>query len=284
MGSFRYLLAVLVVASHAHGDIAGYNIGISAVISFFLISGYVMTILIDRHYAALSKVGLFYLDRCARLFPQYTLYLLIALAVLAAIHHPMLASCGPYEIGLNALIFPLDIYQLIGLRCMIIPQAWSLGLELSLYAIIPFLIIYRPLAKWSVAISFGIFALAFFGIISPDTYGYRLLPGTLFIFFAGTAMARQDILWRNLPAGIWIAAIMAFVALHFNERLCALPASKEIVVGLLLGIPALGILRRVRFSKWDEFAGNLSYGVFVSHFVLIFFFKATPAVAAMASE
>jgi len=35
MGSFRYLLAVLVVASHAHGDIAGYNIGISAVISFF---------------------------------------------------------------------------------------------------------------------------------------------------------------------------------------------------------------------------------------------------------
>ena len=69
-------------------------------------------------------------------------------------------------------------------------------------------------------------------------------------------MARQDILWRNLPAGIWIAAIMAFVALHFNERLCALPASKEIVVGLLLGIPALGILRRVRFSKWDEKRGS----------------------------
>jgi peptidoglycan/LPS O-acetylase OafA/YrhL len=123
---------------------------------------------------------------------------------------------------------------------MIIPQAWSLGLELSFYAIIPFLIIYRPLAKWSVAISIGIFALAFFGIISPDTYGYRLLPGTLFIFFAGTAMARQDILWRNLPAGIWIAAIMAFVALHFNSGCAHCQPARKSWWGFCLVSPRSG--------------------------------------------
>ena len=122
MGSFRFLLAVMVVISHAHGGFAGYNIGIVAVISFFLISGYVMTVLVDRYYGTLSKIGLFYLDRSARLLPQYVLYLLLALSALALTRNSLLQSCGAYEFGLNLIIFPLDLYQLIDLKCMLIPQ------------------------------------------------------------------------------------------------------------------------------------------------------------------
>ena len=49
---------------------------------------------------------------------------------------------------------------------------------------------------------------------------------------------------------------MAFVALHFNERLCALPASKEIVVVLSVWIPALGIYDVFGFRGGPE-AGKI---------------------------
>jgi hypothetical protein len=90
-----------------------------------------MTILVDRHCETLPKIGLFYLDRSARLLPQYVLYLLFALSALALTRNSLLQGCGAYEIGLNLIIFPLDFYQLIDLKCMLIPQVWSLGLLCS---------------------------------------------------------------------------------------------------------------------------------------------------------
>ena len=83
-----------------------------------------MTIL-DRHYETLPKVGLFCLDRSARLLPQYVLYLLFALSALALTRNSSLQGCGAYEIGLNLIIFPLDLYQSIDLKRMLIPQVWS---------------------------------------------------------------------------------------------------------------------------------------------------------------
>jgi peptidoglycan/LPS O-acetylase OafA/YrhL len=273
MGSFRYLLAVMVVIRHAHGGFAGYNVGIVAVISFFLLSGYVMTILIDRYYGALSKIGLFYLDRSARLLPQYVLYLLFALSALALTRNSLLQSCGAYEIGLNLIIFPLDLYQLIDLKCMLIPQAWSLGLELSFYAVVPFLIVFRQLTKWAALGSITIFLLAFFGTIDNELYAYRLLPGTLFMFLVGVALARPSLLWHNMAATIWLGALALSITLHLSDQLYALPCNKEVIAGILIGIPALAILKRRSFSKRDEFAGNLSYGVFLSHFIFISVFQ-----------
>jgi peptidoglycan/LPS O-acetylase OafA/YrhL len=273
MGSFRFLLAVMVVISHAHGGFAGYNIGIVAVISFFLISGYVMTVLVDRYYGTLSKIGLFYLDRSARLLPQYVVYLLLALSALALTRDSLLQSCGAYEFGLNLLIFPLDLYQLIDLKCMLIPQAWSLGLELSFYAVVPFLLVSQQFARWAALGSIAVFLLAFFGTIDNELYAYRLPPGTLFIFLVGVALARPDFFWRRMPAAIWLAALALFITLHRSEKLYAEPCNKEVIAGILIGIPALAILKRRSFSKWDELAGNLSYGLFLSHFIFIMVFR-----------
>jgi hypothetical protein len=51
VGYYRLLLAFFVVISHADQVIffsSGYHIGVSAVISFFLLSGFVMTALIQK--------------------------------------------------------------------------------------------------------------------------------------------------------------------------------------------------------------------------------------------
>ena len=50
LGSLRLLLALAVAASHVDYRIAGLNPGVSAVVGFYLISGYVMAGLLQRHY------------------------------------------------------------------------------------------------------------------------------------------------------------------------------------------------------------------------------------------
>ncbi len=67
MGAYRLLLAVLVAVSHMGKLFMGFNPGVVAVISFLLISGFVMTSLIERNYKAPEKIGRFYLDRALRL-------------------------------------------------------------------------------------------------------------------------------------------------------------------------------------------------------------------------
>ena len=82
MGAYRLLLAVLVAVSHMGKTFMGLNPGVIAVISFLIISGFVMTSLIERNYKAPETVGLFYLDRALRLYPQFLFYFAVACAVI----------------------------------------------------------------------------------------------------------------------------------------------------------------------------------------------------------
>jgi peptidoglycan/LPS O-acetylase OafA/YrhL len=66
-----------------------------------------------------------------------------------------------------------------------------------------------------------------------------------------------------------VGAVVAFAALHLSERLYALPASKEVIVGLSLGISTLENLE----TRWISEVGSRSYGVFLSHFAFIFLFQ-----------
>mgnify|MGYP003343567634 FL=1 len=50
MGYLRLILALLVLLSHAGWRVAGLNPGVTAVIGFYLISGYVMAGLVRSHY------------------------------------------------------------------------------------------------------------------------------------------------------------------------------------------------------------------------------------------
>jgi len=90
--------------------------------------------------------------------------------------------------GTSITIFPLNFFQFPALGLyngQLLPQAWSLGLELSFYIVPPAIVFLPRIITWAVAVSLGIFLLAYLGLIHPDIYGYRLLPGVLFIFAVG---------------------------------------------------------------------------------------------------
>src|SRR5262245_54544738 len=132
MGTYRLFLAIMVALSHLGITFFSINTGISAVVSFFLISGFVMTALIQKSYPTADRVSAFYLDRAMRLFPQFLFYLAVSLGV-ALLLRPQsvyLSDLTPVKVALNALMIPLNFFMVGDLMTgMLIPQAWSLGLE-----------------------------------------------------------------------------------------------------------------------------------------------------------
>jgi peptidoglycan/LPS O-acetylase OafA/YrhL len=272
MGAFRLVLAVMVVTYHAGWSPFGYSPGIVAVVCFFLISGFVTTKLIDHHYPSARYIGAFYLERAARIFPQYLFF--VAVTIIAAyalkIDNTFLSAerCTGFKLALNLMAIPLDYYAFNSVGdCMLIPQAWSLGLEMTFYIVAPLVVLLPVVGQAGLFASAIVFFCAYRGMIDSDLYGYRLLPGTFFIFYAGALMAKAGRVAAITPWVVWAAALsmMAFSLYEGVHRF----AIKEVLLGVALGIPAVFFLKDLKFTRLDARLGDLSYGVFLSHIICI---------------
>ncbi len=267
------MLAIAVALSHMGVTFrGGHNPGTVAVISFFLISGFVMTGLVRSHYSEYRKVPMYYLDRMARIFPQYLFFLGLTAAgyFLFNISSHWLTSVSAACMLANVLVVPLDFYMyspaIAG--CTFIPQAWSLGLELTFYFLFPFILIGRRRDLWFVS-SLLVWFVAAYGAIDTDVWGYRLLPGTLFVFLLGSYIYDFRRPSPRHPA-VLLFLLMLVSAIVFRESgKLDLPYSYEVLVGLFIGVPALFLLAQCRRSDWDDWLGNLSYGIFLCHFLVI---------------
>ena len=279
MGAYRLLLAVLVAVSHMGKTFMGLNPGVIAVISFLIISGFVMTSLIERNYKAPEKVGLFYLDRALRLYPQFLFYFVVSCAVIYFLlpGTPQAAELTLRNIAASLAIVPLGFYMFGAAGSWILPPAWSLGLEMCFYLMIPFLIIYRARGV-AFALSVVVFMAACLGFINTDLYGYRLLPGVLFMFLCGSYLYKAQPKDLAIAAGTAVVAALMFAAIMAGwiERR---PFNAEVTAGIALGVPAVYLLTKLRFHRIDEFLGNISYGVFLNHFVVMYFLHAIWSVA-----
>ncbi|WP_155634539.1 acyltransferase family protein [Burkholderia anthina] len=269
MGIYRLLLAVAVLLSHIRVTVLGREIGVIAVISFFVISGYVMTALIDKSYPGVERTGTFYLDRAMRLFPQFLLYFALTL-LLAWIAHPSsfyLSGITPAKLMLNLTMLPLNFYTYFT-DCLIIPQAWSLGLESQFYLVIPFILAFRARAV-AFALSAAFFSLPLFGIIDSDTWGYRMLPATLFMFIFGSFLRRNTSVRAVISCYIATCGLFGYVVYHPELQR---PYIFEVLFGMVVGIPVVYVLSKFKLGRVDEFTGNLSYGLFLNHrFVMLCF-------------
>lgn len=285
LGTLRLLLALLVALSHAGVAVLGYNPGVVAVVCFYLISGYVMTGLLRDHYDELRRLPHFYLDRVLRLFPQYLAIALLTLAWFAATdtrtaflqHAP-----GANDLFNNLVVVPLNYFMFNQSdRFTLIPPAWSLGAEIQFYLLIPFLLLLR-LRLLAFAVGLAVFAAAAWGRLHTDTFGYRLLPGVLVFFLLGSALydARKGRGGRGLllaAAGV-LGAIALALVLESAGRLAS-PYNPETLFGLAIGVPLLWWLGRLPQKAWDNRLGDLSYGVFLNHFLIQWGLVGQPAGA-----
>lgn len=270
MGTYRLILAVMVVLSHAGITFFGINQGISAVVSFFMISGFAMSALIKKSYNNINLINEFYLDRLLRLFPQFIFYLTISLAFILLYRpdSPFLTDLNGIKILLNYLMVPLDFYMLGLEDGMIMPQGWSLGLELTFYAILPLIIIYKK-ERVLFSLSMLVFLIAYLGFIDTNAFAYRLLPGTLFIFLMGGFLHDGESINNKAMLIIGYTFLCILFAFYFYYQPGDIMINKSVLAGAVLGAPVVWATSRIKKSDIDAFMGNLSYGVYLNHYLLI---------------
>lgn len=276
MGTYRLILAGLVLYSHAFGAMFGLAPAVVAVISFFVISGYVMSLLIERTYPRLKDIPAFYLDRSARLFPQYLFYVILTLvaAQVLGFTDPTLSDRGFFYVLANLTMLPIGFYMFGLQTALYIPPAWSLGLEFTFYLAFPFFWLLPKACKYAVlAVSIAVFAWAFTGRINSDWFGYRILPGVFFIFVAGAGIAHPKAVGKYYSIGVAVLMAVAFLAHYAMPSISAIayhPYNFDVAIGTVIGVTAVSVLRKFKSGKVDKYLGDLSYGVFLSHYLMIF--------------
>lgn len=277
LGSLRLLLALAVAASHANLRLGGLNPGVVAVIGFYLISGYVMAGLIRRHYSQPAQASAFYLDRAIRLLPQYLLYAGLTLVwhLATQANTPFLSrSPSTGDLLNNLLIVPLNYYMFNGSdQYTLIPPAWSLGAEVQFYLLAPFLLLWPKRLLLAGLLSLGVYLAALSGLVNSDWYGYRLLPGVLVFFVLGAGLQhlhhkRQLTRALALTGGVAALTVAALGALYLKGTLRQ-PYNFETLLGLMMGLGLLHTMATRPRTRWDDFAGDLSYGVFLNHFLIL---------------
>jgi peptidoglycan/LPS O-acetylase OafA/YrhL len=273
MGIYRLFLAVMVVISHIGIYPYGFNTGVIAVISFFLLSGYVMTMLIQKYYNYPSTIPIFYLDRVARLFPQFLFYTVLASVFVYFNRNisPFVSQLTYPKWILNFLMLPQGFYMYWGNQALLIPQTWSLGLELTFYLVIPFILLYcsRKYVYILAGVSFLVFLTAYMGLVNTDQFGYRLLPGTLFMFLVGSSFFAKDMQSNKFRIVIFSLTLTLLIISIINRKYYQYHYNKEVLIGLLFGMMAVKFLEHFPFKNIDEFFGNLSYGVYLNHMIII---------------
>lgn len=289
--------------AHSVGGSIG---GQFAVQLFFVISGYLISyVLIEsKKYPSIRN---FYIGRALRIFPIYwvvaissLLVRLLELSVLKQVSffesYTAMSLNARVLVGLsNFSLFFQDHIMFLSVNDgaiswtgnfnqsevllyegLLVPQAWSLGIELTFYLVAPFILVRRRmiyLLLISSVILRIIFILKGFGL--DDPWVYRFFPTELAFFLLGSLS--HQILHSRITKferlsrprfGMTLVLFLMFYFIAFPKL--PLPLFPRIV--LLFGIIVLSLPILFKFQsemKFDNFLGKLSYPIYLWHVLVL---------------
>lgn len=288
MGTVRTLLAISVVFAHTP-LLYVFVGGQLAVQVFYCISGFLITYILCT-VPAYANARRFYENRFLRLYPVYwTVALLSAcLIVVLLLAHPksapdwvgfrhLPAYAKLVVIGANLLIVGQDWLMFAPIKAhpelwalLLVPPAWTLGVELSFYAI-------APVVVRSVRVVIGLFifscALRAIGIsygLTHDPWTYRFFPFELRLFLLGSLsfhvwdrLQRRGLVLSARMQKIFYAAtllwIIAFRWLHTPSQL--------LLIWTFAALPFLFLFQQQH--RFDSRIGELSYPIYIGHLFII---------------
>ncbi len=307
MGSLRTLFAIAVVFAHSYGYV--FVGGQNAVQLFYMISGFLISYVIVEK-KTYSSIKNFYINRYLRLYPIYAsvaILTLLALSVSAFLLDKNLEFFSTYHnapfaadillllsnstlflqdwvmfsgIENNQLVFSTNVFKgnIALYKGLLVPQAWTLGVELSFYLIAPFILPRRKIlfALLFLSIMLRIY-LIYIGIGRQDPWTYRFFPTELTLFLLG-ALSHQVILpfYRKLfskhniekysttSTYLLILITLSFWLIPIDE----LTKSIALFFIFLLLMPLTFLFQSKR--NWDKWIGNLSYPIYICHILVIY--------------
>lgn len=158
-------------------------------------------------------------------------------------------------------------------KFLLVPQAWSIGLEISFYLLVPFVLIRSNV--WILALAVGSlaikYALNYLGY-SDDPWTYRFFPSELSMFLMGSLAYK--IYNRNFMSqsirGAWFLTYIILIALMFAYPYISLSVEIKKYFFILLILLLIGVVfERTKALKFDRFLGLLSYPVYCSHVLVL---------------
>ncbi len=309
MGSIRTLLAISVLVVHAD-PIFGLPLmnGDMAITCFFMISGFLMALILETKYSSKRR---FYLNRALRIYPPYFAALLLSLGIFLAIdsqrHDPAgylatLWERGNYgtvafawlsnltlvgvdmtrylSIDEGLIQFPSFLYDegAGGHNLLFVPQSWTLALELEFYLLAPFVLRLNTLRI--LALAAGFYAFRRLTVEGVHDAGYSFEPISAFplvlcYFLFGVVAYRLYRLLEalDLPAALqrWLgiagfAAALLLVGTGYQATRAYDLSFDLVYLAFALVLPFLFFFARGR--RWDAWAGEFSYPVYLFHFAL----------------
>jgi peptidoglycan/LPS O-acetylase OafA/YrhL len=275
-GYLRFMLASLVVANHVWLPTAN-KIGLHAVAGFFVISGYLMTMVINEVYTDLPGLARYLANRFLRIFPLYwtvcgliLIGLMIAPRVFGNLH-----SAIAVPPNLDIWLRNLTLINLIVSPIRLVPPAWSLTIEFAFYIAIG---ICLGRGRWTAVLWFGIsIAYTLWLVETNARFGDRystVFAGSLFFSAGAVIYHYRKYLRFALPAPIWWPVLAAFAA------------SPLIVRGLggdsyywgyygstMLFVPIFLSALSIKEGKMSAWFGDLAYPMFLLHFLALGFVR-----------
>jgi len=291
LGSFRLILALLVLLQHALPGLAPpvlrdallpMQVGSTAVLLFFVLSGFIVVEAADRVYA--GRPFAFISNRMIRIYPTY----LLALAMMAGSIW-LLRAAGQganvdtvlntkTDLSLDNAFFNLfailpgsnGMFSMTGWSA-ILPLAWALRIEILFYFVLfahsaAAAHFKMPLGRLLSAS--GAAGLAAYALLMSSERNGALEFFPYFALGVSAYYADRD---RNIKAGAFVAAALLLAGLHLGfqtSRHSIVPMFEFFGGVLALGaiIAASGTRRSTPVAvRRDRFLGDMTYPLYLTH-------------------
>jgi len=313
MGLLRLLLAVSVVLVHTRGCFGFRPLGAAeAVQAFYMISGFYMAMILTEKYRGPGSYRLFLSNRFLRIYPIYwitallSIFAWMACYVLTAQAGPLAARAsvslpGCAALGLvNAVIFGQDATLFAGVdaygrlhltsNCwssnppvsefLLVPQAWSLGVELLFYLCAPLLVRRSPRNIASILLASLLLRCFLYHQLgwTHDPWTYRFFPTEIAFFLAGSLAYKLYCRIRTRTISRrWIVPGLAlfFVTCLVYQFVPAWGGGgiviKQWVFYVVVWAAIPWLFAASKDSRIDRYLGELSYPLYLVHFLAVWF-------------
>jgi peptidoglycan/LPS O-acetylase OafA/YrhL len=275
-GIYRFVLAAAVMLAHLGGGVSSWSGGY-AVFSFYLLSGYLMSLVLTKTYGfTLDGTRRFLVNRFLRIYPVYYAAFVLALVVILALPATVLKLNPALRVPTSGVewFHNVAIFGLMDDVARCVPPAWSLYVELVFYLAMGLVLArHRAIVTvWFIAsLAYTVTLLA---VQAPfaDRYYPPLaasLPFSLgaMVFFYGDSLRFRSV-W---PVGL--AGLLYLGNFVFTGQLWGDPLRFGVGFYVQLALAAFvtaGLAKVSLGPTWlkrlDRAAGDLAYPLFVCHY------------------
>lgn len=293
LDSLRFLAATVVVFVHARAMMGWQPCSVgwidrlldarSAVIFFFVLSGYVLQRSWGTEKPTVRSWTAFVVRRWFRMVPLYYAALLVAVLIFAVLP---LAACPWFHDGVSGATTlhhdHADLRQWIAHMLLIDPRmdstfinppVWTLVVEMQMALLFPWLawLVARARSVWFVGLWAGI------TVISQWLESIGLANASCFsLFFAGMGLAVHGERWLaslkpRASAGMLIGGLMLYTCPALPGAWWRIHATVISIGAALIMVSAMTwpVMRRLLDHRLLVSGGEASYGIYVLHFPLL---------------